>query len=123
MKIRLPGPLRWWHVYLLLLAASQVWQVATREPARPGPNQQVVEVARQDAIADLEPNTGHTNRIFNASLVINGKIFGNDMQDFIVGRSGNGLSGGNGAFDVIFTNFTVGSGNGDNAFGFLSNNM
>lgn len=49
MGIRLPGPLRWWHLYLLLLGLSQLWQWTNTSKPQPSSRQQIVEVQRHDA--------------------------------------------------------------------------
>jgi pimeloyl-ACP methyl ester carboxylesterase/membrane protein DedA with SNARE-associated domain len=49
MGIRLLGRVRWWHVYLVLLALSQLWQAVSATDAEPGPYRHSVDVSRQRA--------------------------------------------------------------------------
>jgi pimeloyl-ACP methyl ester carboxylesterase/membrane protein DedA with SNARE-associated domain len=47
MGIRLPGRLRWWQLYLVLLVLSQVWQAVSSTEAQPDRYQKTLEVPRQ----------------------------------------------------------------------------
>jgi pimeloyl-ACP methyl ester carboxylesterase len=54
MGIRLPGRLRWWHIYLVLLGLSQLWQATSTTGSQPGAHRQSLEVPRQNASATVE---------------------------------------------------------------------